>query len=98
MSESKKKSTSTAPEERSVYQMILEQVSGKYQLVPLVSQWATELKKSEEHRNLPWNQILEIAIRDVLTGKVTSKNIKGLSRNGTNEKEDSGEDKKKKSS
>ncbi|MBI4052009.1 MAG: DNA-directed RNA polymerase subunit omega [Elusimicrobia bacterium] len=74
-------------QEKSLYQMILEQTHGKYDLVPLASQWARELKKQEETRNLSWHKVLEIAMKDAISGKITWKNIKQLAPNGEKDKD-----------
>lgn len=59
--------------------LLLDRVQKKYSLVPLVSAWAKHLKqKEEECRQMTLAQLLDRALRDVLTGQVTDKHLKEL--------------------
>lgn len=51
-------------------QLVLDKRSGKYQVVEKISFWAKELRKLEEHRHLTQTEILELAMTEVLGGKV----------------------------
>ncbi|HVE13369.1 MAG TPA: hypothetical protein VNI01_08255 [Elusimicrobiota bacterium] len=59
----------------SVEQLVLDKKAGKYPVVPLIAVWAKELRKAEEHRHLTQNEILELAMSEVLNGKVTEKEL-----------------------
>ncbi len=52
--------------------------SDKYKLVPYIARWAAELKYKEEYKDLLDSERINIAIHDVLTGKVTIEQIKAL--------------------
>lgn len=72
-----KKKTDEADEKgvRSVDQLVLDKKEGKYRVVELVSFWAKTLKGKEEHRHLTQNEILELALHQVLSGEVSEKEI-----------------------
>ena len=61
--------------EKSLEQLILERSTGKYLLVPLASQWALALRRREEHRHLTQNEILELSLKQILTGQVKEEEI-----------------------
>ena len=61
--------------DRSLEQMVLDKKSGKYEVVPLIAVWAKDLRKQEEHRHLTQNEILELAMSEVLSGKVSEKDL-----------------------
>lgn len=48
----------------------------KYEATVMASQWARHLRKQEAYRNLPMAEVIEIALKDVIAGKVTSEKIK----------------------
>jgi hypothetical protein len=48
----------------------------KYSAIPLASIWAKELRRKEENRHMTANEILELALRDVLGGQVDWKSMK----------------------
>ncbi|OGS41181.1 MAG: hypothetical protein A2506_00775 [Elusimicrobia bacterium RIFOXYD12_FULL_66_9] len=52
---------------------------GKYSAIPLAALWAKELKKHEENRHMTPADILDLALRDVLGGKVGWKELKKAS-------------------
>lgn len=73
--EAKKK----APEEikeKSIEQLILDQPDGKYLLVPLASQWALVLRRKEEFRHLNQTEILDLALRQLLTAVVSEEQVR----------------------
>ena len=63
------------PPDASLDQLVLDKKSGKYGLVSLITYWARELRKREEHRHLTQNEILELAMKEVLAGKVSEKDL-----------------------
>ncbi|MBI4386590.1 MAG: hypothetical protein HY551_04350 [Elusimicrobia bacterium] len=76
--ESKKSQASRAAEgkPKSVEQLVLDQMVGKYDLVPLASVWALELRRREENRHLSQPEILDLALRDILTGQIAPEEIR----------------------
>ena len=90
MAEKKKGKEKETGEEAAVpmplEQMILDRTDGKYALVPLAAVWARELKKQQEFQHLSTAQLLEAALRDVLTGKVTWEMVEGLPKDGDSAK------------
>ncbi|MBI3554602.1 MAG: hypothetical protein HY077_19075 [Elusimicrobia bacterium] len=68
---------------KSVEEMILNFPGGKYTAIPLAAQWAKVLRRREEHRHLTANEILDLALREVLGGEIDWKDLKkALSANG----------------
>lgn len=57
-------------------QLILDKEKGKYQSVDLISEWAKELRKLEEHRHLTQAEIIDLAMTDVLSGRIGEKEIR----------------------
>lgn len=57
-------------------QLILDKEKGKYQAVDLISEWAKELRKLEEHRHLTQAEIIDLAMSDVLSGRIGEKEIR----------------------
>ena len=75
---SKKEDVKAAPEvvRKSTEEMILNFGKGKYSAIPMAAMWAKELKSREENRHLTPAEILDLALRDVLGGKVDWKDLK----------------------
>lgn len=69
-----KKNEPAAPE-RPLEQMILDQPTGKYALVSLATSWALDLRRREEYRHLTQVEILDLAIKDLLSGRVTPEQV-----------------------
>ena len=57
-------------------ELILNYQQDKYSTVPLAAVWAKELRRKEENRHLTANEILELALHDVLSGRVDWKTVK----------------------
>lgn len=76
---SKKEAASKTPKEepkKSLEEMILNFPEGKYSAIPLAALWAKVLRRKEEHRHLTGNEILDLALKDVLGGEITWKDAK----------------------
>lgn len=74
---SKKESAEKAPAEpQNIEELILNFKVGKYSAIPLAAQWARVLRRKEEHRHLTSNEILDLALRNVLGGDVDWKDVK----------------------
>ncbi|MFH1724111.1 MAG: hypothetical protein ABII00_05750 [Elusimicrobiota bacterium] len=71
-----KKETVKVKEEQTLEQMILDKTSGKYQVIEIISFWAKQLRTQEEHRHLTQAEILELAMSDVLGGKVSEDELR----------------------
>ncbi len=72
-----KKEVKTAPEmPKSTEELILNYQKDKYAVIPLASVWAKELRRKEENRHLTANEILDLALREVLDGTVDWKTVK----------------------
>ena len=72
-----KKEAKPAPETpKSTEELILNYQTDKYSAIPLAAVWAKELRRKEENRHLTANEILELALRDVLTGVADWKTVK----------------------
>jgi hypothetical protein len=74
----KKESAKEVPEtiKKTTEELILNFGKGKYSAIPMAALWAKELKKHEENRHLTPAEILDLALRDVLGGKVDWKDLK----------------------
>src|SRR5579859_5441532 len=79
----KEKEAAKAPQApKSVEELILNYPEGKYSAIPLAAQWAKVLRRREEHRHLTSNEILDLALRDVLSGEIDWKDVKKAAANG----------------
>ena len=56
-------------------QLVLDKKDGKYRVVELVSFHAKALRAKEEHRHLTQNEVLELALTQVLSGEVLEKDL-----------------------
>jgi DNA-directed RNA polymerase subunit K/omega len=64
---------------KNIHKIILTtDIKNKYRLIPYIARWAAELKYKEEYKDLLDSERVNIAIHDVLTGKVTIEDIKKL--------------------
>ncbi|MCX7956680.1 MAG: hypothetical protein N2643_02140 [Endomicrobia bacterium] len=63
---------------KEIHKIILSSKYDKYRLIPYIARWAAELKYKEEYKDLLDSERLNIAIHDVLTGKVSIDDIKKL--------------------
>jgi len=79
MSKKAAKEATTENEEsaksKSLEELILDYRGEKYAVVPVASAWAKVLRHREENRHLTTNQLLEMALKDVLSGEVTWKEV-----------------------
>ena len=57
-------------------ELILNFGKGKYSAIPMAALWVKELKRREENRHLTPAELLDLALRDVLGGKVDWKDLK----------------------
>lgn len=67
---------------RTTEEMILNFPRGKYSAIPMAALWAKELKKREVNRHLTPAELLDLAVREVLGGKVDWKDLKQAAANG----------------
>ena len=65
--------------EKSLEELILNHGDGKYALVPLASEYALVLRRRDEYRHLTQPEILDIALRHLLTGEVDEEHVKTAS-------------------
>lgn len=82
----------TAPVEK----LILDRKFGKYKIVHLISFWAKELRKKEEHRHLNQTELLELAMAEVLGGKVDEDELRKLEETSRSSAEAPGKEEKEK--
>ena len=77
----KKEAAKEVPEiiKKTTEELILNFGKGKYSAIPMAALWAKELKKHEENRHLTPAELLDLALRDVLGGKVDWKDLKKVS-------------------
>ena len=75
MSADSKQKRITEDGEVALEKMIADCGGRKYDLVIMASLWAKHLKKLEEFRNAPTAEIIANSIRQVLSGKVSWKDI-----------------------
>jgi hypothetical protein len=73
---SKKEAVKDVPEYKTTEELILNFGKGKYSAIPMAALWAKELKKREENRHLTPAELLDLALREVLGGKVDWKDLK----------------------
>jgi hypothetical protein len=72
----KKEAAKEVPNTKTTEEMILNFPRGKYSAIPMAALWAKELKKREENRHLTPAELLDLAVREVLGGKVDWKDLK----------------------
>jgi len=70
-----------ALEAKTTEELILNFGKGKYSAIPMAALWAKELKKREENRHLTPAELLDLALREVLGGKVDWKDLKKAAAN-----------------
>jgi len=62
-------------EEKKLEELLLDTKVEKYKLIPLAARWAEELKGKEEYKYLTFNELLELSLKDILSGKVSEEEI-----------------------
>jgi len=72
----KEAKTEELPDTKTVDEMILNYPNGKYSAIPLAALWAKVLRKKEENRHLTPAELLDLALKDVLSGGVDWKDVK----------------------
>ena len=72
----KKEAVKDVLSEKTTEEMILNFPRGKYSAIPMAAIWVKELKKREENRHMTPAELLDLAVRDVLGGKVDWKDLK----------------------
>ena len=72
----KKEAAAKTPPVKSLEELMLNFPGGKYTAIPLAAQWAKVLRRKEEHRHQTSNELLDLALRDVLTGEIDWKDVK----------------------
>lgn len=72
----KGKAVEEAAEPKTIEELILNSPNGKYSAIPLAAMWAKVLRRREEHRHLTSNEILDVALKDVLEGRIDWKDVK----------------------
>ena len=71
---------------KTLEELILNFHGGKYTIIPLAAHWAKVLKRREENRHLTSNEILELALRQILSGEVDWKDLKkAMTANGSSD-------------
>ncbi len=61
--------------EKTLEELILNRTHGKYQVVELISFHAKHLRQLEEFRHLTQTEVLELAMREVLSGTVSEEEL-----------------------
>jgi hypothetical protein len=56
--------------------LVLDYQKSKYDVIPLAAEWSKMLRRKEEHRHLIPSEILDLAMRDVLSGNITWKDVR----------------------
>lgn len=64
--------------EISLQELILNTPAEKYKLIPYAMRWIRELEKKEEHKDLSRSQILDLALKDILSGSVSMEELEKL--------------------
>ena len=70
-----KKQESKNEEEIALDCLVLDYQKSKYEVVPLAAQWSKVLRRKEENRHLSPNELMEMAMKDVLSGRVSWKDV-----------------------
>lgn len=72
----KKEAVKNPPLPKTTEELMLDFGAGKYSAIPMAAHWARELKKREENRHLTPAELLDLALREVLSGHVDWKDLK----------------------
>ncbi len=72
------KITKNPSDEKKLEELLLDTKVEKYKLVPLAARWAEEIRNKEEYKYLTFNELLEISLKDILSGKVSIETISNL--------------------
>ena len=64
--------------EPSLQELILNTSIQKYKLIPVTIRWMRELEKQEEYKGLSHTELLDTALKDILSGKVKIEDIEKL--------------------
>lgn len=67
---------------KSLDEMILNYGQSKYIAIPLIAQWAKVVRKREENRHLTPVELLDLAMKDVLSGDVDWATVEKALANG----------------
>ena len=78
MSKKEEKAQEQTPEEAPLQQLMLNTKIEKYKLIPIAMRWVRELEKREENKGLTQAQILDLALKDILTGTISMEEISKL--------------------
>lgn len=70
------------PVAKTTEELMLNFGKGKYTAIPMAALWAKEIKRREENRHLTPAEILDLALREVLSGKVDWKDLKKIASSG----------------
>lgn len=79
MEEKKKEETKSAKSpgevEANLDYLILDYPKSKYEAIPLAAEWVKALRRREENRHLTPSELLDLAMRDVLSGRISWKDV-----------------------
>jgi len=75
MTKTKSKETKKENPEINLDELIMNCGSKKYQELVLAMKWVYHLKESDEYKNKPASELIERALKDILSGSVTPKEI-----------------------
>ena len=95
MSKKEPKVVAETPVVKTVDEMILNYPNGKYSAIPLAALWAKVLRKKEENRHLTPAELLDLALKEVLSGEVSWKDVKKAMAAASDSGDETGEEKKK---
>ena len=62
-------------ENENIEKLICDYGGSKFKSTVLIMKWARHLKGIEEHRSLPMAEIIELSIRQIMSGKVSEKEV-----------------------
>lgn len=68
-------SSTVDKDNESIEKLICDYDGSKYEVTMLAMKWARHIKKLEEYKSLPMADIIEVAIRDILSGKISSDEV-----------------------
>lgn len=63
---------------RTIEELLLNGDYDRYRIIPLAARWAQELKNKEEYKFLSFPQLLNTAVEEIVTGKVTIETVSKL--------------------
>ena len=68
----------TSMKSQAIQELLLDGRYDRYRIIPLAARWAQELKNKEGYKFLSFQQLLNTAVEEIVTGKVSIEEVSKL--------------------